>query len=104
MTEVIGNVTAAIAAAGYVSALKIQVPPHITNLLIHIVENNVQSVYYKILGQTRAGGEEQVLKAQTLIAQDGSTWETLSDPWLYVDVQILDGAGHGSVNIDITGN
>jgi len=106
VTEVIGHVSAKASTGAYVSAVLVPVPPQIKNLLVHIVEKNVNAVKFKILGTSRDGGKQETLKAETTIAKNGSTYETLTEPWLFIDVQIIDSVApdHGSVDIDVLGN
>ena len=104
MTELIGTKPAHATTSAYVSALKVKVPPHIKGLLIHLAEDNVNAVKFKILGSSDDSRYE-MLKGDTIIAKNGSTYETLTDAWLWVDIQVKDSVAetHGSVTVNVTG-
>jgi hypothetical protein len=105
LPEVIGEKSSQATTNSYVTALKLQIPTHIKQILVHIKELNVNAIKYKILASTDNVTYE-TLKAATTIAKNGSTYETLTDPWPWVDVQVTDDAGgtHGSVKVIITGS
>jgi len=104
MPELLGSVSSKLTTNAYVSALKIQVPRHIGSLLLQLVEENVNAVKFKVLGSNDDDNYE-TLKAETVLAKNASTYETLTDPWLWVDIQVkasVDDA-HGRVTVHVSG-
>jgi hypothetical protein len=67
--------------------ISVKVPPQIGKLLIYLKEENTNAVLFKIQGaQDEDFTYAEELKAETSLAKNGSTYETLSEPWLYVRV------------------
>lgn len=80
-------------------------PDGFENILIDLQELNVNSITFKIEGsQTLAFTDVEELKAATVL-DDAGTYETLSDPWLYIRVRVLStvGAAHGSLQVIMSG-
>ncbi len=73
------------------------------NFVIHYVENNVNAVTLKFLGSNDGVNFEQ-LGEETAVAKAGHDYETLSESWLYIDVQVKStvAATHGSVTVLLT--
>lgn len=67
--------------------ITVKVPPQISKLLIYLKEENTNAILFKIEGaQDEDFVVAEELKAETALAKNGSAYETLSDPWLYVRV------------------
>jgi len=88
----------------YASILKIEVPSQITKVLVHLKEQNVNAVKYKILASADDVTYE-TLKDETSLSKNGSVYETCDDPWRIFDVQIKSAVAgiHGSVKATISG-
>jgi hypothetical protein len=84
--------------------LKIEVPSQITKVLVHLKEQNVNAVKYKILASADDVTYE-ILKDETSLAKNGSVHETCDDPWRFFDVQIKSAVAgiHGTVKATIAG-
>jgi hypothetical protein len=66
----------------------IKVPPQVNKLLIFLKEENTNAIKYKIQGaQDENFTYCADLKGETSLAKNGSAYETLTEPWLYVRVQ-----------------
>ena len=104
MTELLGKASAVATTTAMVSALKLKVPPQMSRLLIHVKENNTNAIKYQVLASNDDVTYE-TLKAATTVAKNGSTYETLSDPWLWVDVQVQDNVAetHGVATVVVSG-
>ena len=71
----------------YAVLVTVKVPPQISKLLIHLKEENTNAVLFKVQGaQDENFANPEELKAETALAKDGSAYETLTDPWLFVRV------------------
>jgi hypothetical protein len=90
--------------AGYVSIAKIQVPTQIDIILIQLTEMDVNSAIFKVLASNDDVTYQTIVEATALAQNSSATPITLTDPWNYVDVQIVDGAGHASVKCVISGS
>jgi len=55
-------------------------------VLIHLVESDVNPIYYKVLGG-QDGVRWETLIPETQILKGGSSYEAVSAPWLFVKVQ-----------------
>jgi hypothetical protein len=87
LAEKIQEVSNVLTTNDYVALITVQVPPQTSKLLIHLKEENTNNILFKIQGAQKAGfSNAEDLKLETALAKNGSTYETLSDPWLYVRV------------------
>lgn len=67
--------------------ISVKVPSQIGKLLFYLKEEDTNAVLFKIQGaQDEDFTYAEELKAETSLAKNGSTYETLSEPWLYVRV------------------
>jgi hypothetical protein len=67
--------------------ITLQVPPHIGTILFYLKEENTNAVLFKIQGaQDEDFTYYRDLKDETTLAKNGSAYETLSEPWLWVRV------------------
>ncbi len=71
----------------YAALITLNVPPHIGKLLFVLKEENTNAILFKIQGaQDEDFAYYADLKGETTLAKNGSTYETLTDPWLWVRV------------------
>lgn len=102
--HILGSCSDVASTATFASALKIKV--HFTGkMLIQLKEDNTNAIDYQILA-SMDDTDWFTLKASTTIAKNGSAYETLTDPWTDLDVQIKDTvpAAHGKLDCIIGGN
>ncbi len=87
MTELIATAGPTVTSNLYASALKIKVPPQTSKMMVHLKEQDVDVVDWKILGSIddRNYSEEM---AEAEVAQDGFDVHEITKAWLYVDVQV----------------
>lgn len=87
MVEKLKEVSSVPTTNDYAVLVTVKVLPQTSELLIFLKEENTNAVLYKIEG---AMDEDFVdveeLKAETLLAKDGSASKALSESWLYVRV------------------
>jgi hypothetical protein len=102
--DLLGQVSQIVSTNAFASALKIKTS-FANKLLIHLKEHNTNDIRYKILGSMDDVVYE-TLVASTLLATNTSAYETLTDPWEYLDVQIIDNVGgtHGKLDCTIGAN
>ena len=103
MANLIGSVNSKISTNDYVSALKLGLSSiKYWNFVVHLKEDNTNAIKFKILASIDQVTWETI-KAETTLAKDGSVYETLSDAWLYIDVQfkanVADTQGKLTVNV-----
>lgn len=101
--------------SSYASVLKVTMPVgkksydlgavQVQKVLIHMIEKNVNAIKVKILASNDDTTYETIM-AETTIAKNASLYETLSDPWMYIDVQAVDAVAetHGSLKVVISGS
>jgi hypothetical protein len=92
----------------YVSAGVVEIPPQVNRVLIHLKEENTNALKYKILASNEAtysASRVKTLKAGTVLAKDGSVYETCSDAWMWIDVQFCAnvGSSQGALTVNISG-
>ncbi len=90
----------------YTTILKLgEISANIHTITFSLKEQNVNAVKYKILGSNDDSTYE-TLQAETVIAKNGSDWQTISEPWRYIDVKIQTSVSPnpGSVKIVAAGN
>lgn len=102
--RVLGSVSQAVSTNAMVSALKIS-PDFYHKLVIHLKEHATNDVCYQI----RASNDDVTyftILNYTLLPTSGVDFQTLTDPWQYIDVQIMDAVSgtHGKVDITIGGS
>jgi hypothetical protein len=103
MGDVIANVTQT-TTNGYLSIAKVNIASQYDIILIQLTELDVNSAVYRILASNDDVTYQTIREATALAQNTSAVPETLTDPWKYVDVQIIDGAGHASVKCVITGS
>jgi len=84
----------------YVTALWLQVPDGVKKVIIHMKEENTNAVKIQVLGYSKSGYGE-IIKSETAIAKNGSIYETVSDPWQILEVQIKSAVAdtHGKLTV-----
>lgn len=104
MGDLLGTKTQTTTSA-YASVLKVELHSQIHKVTVHLVEKNVNAVKYKILASNDDVTFE-TLQAETVIAKNGSDWQTLDEAWRFIDVQAVDSVAetHGSIKVTATGN
>ena len=94
-------------ANDYATLLSLQVLPQISEVLINLKEENTHNIKYKIEGAKDADfTNPELLKAETTIAKDGTDYEVIGEPWLYIRVQHKDASAgiHGKTSCTMSGN
>lgn len=102
--KLLGEVSQLTSAAAFASALKIRAD-YKNKLNVHLKEHNTNDIEYQILGSLDDVTYETLVPTTDLV-KNTSKYEILSEPWLYIDVQIRDNvaATHGKADIKIGGN
>lgn len=97
-------VSQATSTAAFASALKIHCAIK-NKILIQLHEHNTNDIQYKILASMDDVTYFTIVAATDLLT-NGDAVILLSDPWLYIDVQIIDKAAgtHGKLDCTIGGN
>ena len=72
----------------YASALKLKLGASADRLTVHIKENNVAAVRWKVLSSLDDVVYETI-RDEEIVLQNGSDYDTLTDLWRYVDVQVI---------------
>lgn len=110
MGDIILNVTQASVNTYATAGQVVTIPATTQKVLIQLTEKNVNAIKYKILASNAidANGaltEAVELKAETVIAKNGADYQTISDPWRYIDVEFAANAGgsQGSLKLVISG-
>ena len=91
----------------YVALVSLKVPDAFNELLFKIKENNVNAITYKIQGADESDFsdavdlEDEVGDTEFAVLKNGSSYQTLSDPWTYV--RILHKSTAGGVHGNTTG-
>ena len=80
--------TARATTNAYVSALKVQVPTQMQKVMLHLKENNVNAVKYRVLGSMDDSVYEEVIAEATLAKNGSIKLDAITDPWPYLDLQI----------------
>lgn len=96
----------------YADLLVLTVPYGINQVGVHILENNVNAIKYKVLGSLDGTLFETEIKAETVVAKNGSgvvlpsAVAALGDPFQKISVQIKAsvGAAQGNVTATLVGN
>ena len=87
MTEKLKEVSSIATTDNYAELISVKVPPQVSQLLIRLKEENTNSVLYKIQGAMDPDFTvAEDLKAETALTKNGSAYETIEEPWLYVRV------------------
>ena len=92
---VLGKVLSKAVTDPYASAVKVTVQQGGNRVIIHIKENNANAIKYKILTSPDDVTYETLI-ADILVAKNASAYEVLSDPWLYIDVQLANNVAGSS--------
>jgi hypothetical protein len=102
--KLLGQVSQLTSAAAFATALKIRAD-YKNKANVHIKEHNTNDIEYTILGSNDDVTYETLVPT-TDLAKNASKYEILSEPWLYINVQIRDNvaATHGKADISIGGN
>lgn len=92
-----GNTTGTTTAA-YVTALT-KTFQNYSKMLLHIIETGgAQSMKYKIHGSV-CGTTWHEIVAATDLAASADEYETITDAWSFIRVQVIDDSGHATYNI-----
>jgi hypothetical protein len=87
MTEKIKEVSSIDTTNDYATLVSIKVPSQTSKLLIHLKEENTNAILYKIqAAQDEDFSNTEDLEAETSLAKNGSVYETIGEPWLFVRV------------------
>jgi len=87
MTSKIKAVSSVATTNNYAAAITVAVPPQISKILIYLKEENTNAILFKIQGaQDENFTYAEDLKSETTLAKNGSTYETLTEPWLFIRV------------------
>ena len=71
----------------YATLISVKVPSQVSKLLIHLKEENTNAILYKIQGaQDVDFSVTEDLEAETTLAKNGSVYETIGEPWLFIRV------------------
>ncbi|MFA5306657.1 MAG: hypothetical protein WC365_04355 [Candidatus Babeliales bacterium] len=79
-----------------------------TNVVFHCKENNVNAVTLKFLGSNDGTNfetlEDEDGTTEFAVSKNGSEYHTVTDAWLYLDVQVKSTVAetHGSITIVVT--
>jgi len=100
MTDLVASAGPITTGDAYASALKVRVPAQMSKLMVHIKENNVNDVDWKILGSI-----DDVIVFEEMgedaVSQDGSAVHEITKAWIYVDVQVKSAVGDNSGEIAV---
>jgi len=100
MTELLATAGPIVTSNLYASALKIKVPPQTGKMMVHLKEQDVDVVDWKILGSIDdANYSEEMAEAE--VAQDGFDVHEVTKAWLYVDVQVKSAVENNSGEIAV---
>jgi len=108
--DLLGVKEAQVTTADYVDILSLHLPPGVTKVSVCIRELNVASVHYKIVAGMDGTTFPYEVTAEADLAQNATAYTTptdnskLSDPMLYLAVQVKDDGGHGSVSCWVVGS
>jgi hypothetical protein len=87
LTDKIKEVSDVVTTNDYAALVTIKVPPQMDKLLFHLKEEDTNNILYKIQGaQDEDFAVAEELKGETALAKNGSTYEVVDEPWLYVRV------------------
>ena len=87
MTEKIKEVSSVPTTDNYAELISVKVPAQVDQLLISLKEENTNAILFKIQGSNDPDfAVAEDLKAETTLAKNGSAYETVEEPWLYVRV------------------
>jgi hypothetical protein len=76
---------------GYVSLLKARIPTQGRAILIHLMEDGTNDILHKVLGSTDDVTYFNEIAEDTLASGD-SIPLLVTNPWVYLDVQIMSAA------------
>lgn len=110
MGDILLNVTQTSANAYATVGSIVTVRSEIKTLVIQCTEKNVNAVKIKILASNSRTDEGALLEpvellAETVIAKNAARYDTISDPWRFIDVEVASNvaATHGSLKVAISG-
>jgi hypothetical protein len=87
MTDRIKQISNQQTTNDYSTLISIKVPSQVSKLLIHLKEENTNAILYKIQGaQDLDFSNTEDLAAETSLTKNGSVYETIGEPWLFVRV------------------
>lgn len=90
--------------AAYVSVGIVKLPTQMSRFAVVIKETgNSKSIKYKILGSYDGTNYIEIKGETTILKNAYSTPEIITVDYVYLDVQIIDGDGHGDALVTITG-
>ncbi len=105
MPEKLGSTLSQNTTSSYADLLKISAaPPRANRIVLWLKEENTNAIKYKVLASNDDNRYETV-KAETTLAKNGSTYEVVSDPWLFILVQVADSVAetHGKATCIASG-
>jgi len=87
-----------VTSAAYVTAVTLDFQPY-NKMLIHILETGgAESMIYRIQGSVD-GTNYVIIVAATNVAASGEEYETFTDAWRRLRVQVIDDSGHAAYRI-----
>lgn len=86
MTGLIKSVSSVATTNDYADLIAVEVPTFVKEVLIWLKEENTNAIKYIIYG-SQDNSRWETLLAETVLAKNGSTYETVKEPWLYLKVQ-----------------
>jgi CTP:phosphocholine cytidylyltransferase-like protein len=87
VTSKVKQVSSVATTNEYAALITVAVPPQIGSLLLYLKEENTNAIMFKIQGaQDENFTYYEDLKSETTLAKNGETYETISEPWLFVRV------------------
>ena len=87
MTEKLKEVSSIATTDSHAELISVKVPPQVNQLLIRLKEENTNAILYKIQGAMDPDFTvAEDLRAETTLVKNGSAYETVEEPWLYVRV------------------
>lgn len=95
----------------YAALVSLKVPDAFNELLFLVKENNVNAITYKIQGAEESDFsdaidlEDEIGDTEFAVLKNGSSYQTLSDPWTYVRIMHKSTApgAHGNTTGKILG-
>ena len=90
--------------AQYASVGILKLPTQMSRFAVSIKETgNVKSVKYKILGSYDGTNYSEIKGETTILKNAFSTPEIITVDYVWIDIQIIDGDGHGNARVVVAG-
>jgi hypothetical protein len=90
----------------YISIMKLNLNNiEYKTFLFHFREENTNAIKFKILASSDQITWETI-KEETTLAKNGSTYETLTDAWMFIDIQFKADTpeAQGKLTLNVSGN